>query len=216
MNSTMAARTKKTPKRSHLFVSNPGPYNAVSNWRNVPERDLWLYARSFHTAAKKLAGALELDPGPMPEFDSCPVVFMYRHALELHLKAIVLGDGSNVLATKPDSISVSKSHSVSWLAQFVSQIVTGLKWEKEFRCEGIQTLADFKAIIEDLNSADPGVQRFPSSHPSFSIREFARKMDALLDLLNATADALAATWDLQTEGSEPEPHGGSGFGPTIQ
>jgi len=33
---------------------------------------------------------------------SVPVVFTYRHALELLLKAIVLGEGGNFLATKPD------------------------------------------------------------------------------------------------------------------
>ena len=74
---------------------------------------------------------------------------MYRHALELHLKALILGDGGNFLVTKPDRLSVYKTHSVSWLAQFVCQIVTALNWEKEFRCDGIETLADFKIFVED-------------------------------------------------------------------
>jgi hypothetical protein len=67
----------------------------------------------------------------------------------------VLGDGGNFLKTKPDPISVSKSHSISWLAQFICQIVTALKWEPEFTCEGIGTLADFKTVIEEVNAVDP-------------------------------------------------------------
>lgn len=164
-------------------MSRPGSTKTVSNWRNVPERDLWLYARSFHTAAKKLAGTLEVDSGAMSDFDPCPVVFMYRHAVELHLKALVLGEGGNFLATKPDHLSVYKTHSVSWLTQFVCQIAIALKWEMEFRCEGVENLAGFKAIIEEINSVDPGYAfrcpgktEGPGSVPGqlvFSVREFA-------------------------------------------
>jgi hypothetical protein len=47
---------------------------------------------------------------------------------------------------------------------------------------------------------------------------FAKKLDGLLDLLGATADGLAATWDLQTEGISVETDfdAGDDFGPTIQ
>jgi hypothetical protein len=145
---------------------------------------------------------------------------MYRHAVELHLKAIVLGDGANFLPTRPDRISVSKSHSIWWLAQLVCQIITALKWEDEFRCEGIETLADFKAVVEQINSIDPGSYSFqcpvdPTSETS--VREFADKMDALIGLLASTADGLAAEWDRRSEtpGNDFGWNGG-GFGPTIQ
>jgi len=220
---------KKRSPGSGRSVSNPGRHNAILNWRNVPERDLWLYARSFHTAAKKLAGAVEPDSDPFTDFAACPVVFMYRHAIELHLTAIILGEGGTFLPTRPDILSIEKTHSVSWLAQFICQIVTALNWEREFRCEGVENLADFKAIIEDVNSVDPGPYafRYPANaegrgsdrgHLAFSARGFARGMDALLELLDSTADALAATWDMRTGGAAPdgELHGGSGFEPTIQ
>jgi hypothetical protein len=210
-----------------LTVSDPRPQNAALNWPNVPERDLFLYARSFHKAAKTLAASLQLDASPLAAFDVSPVVFMYRHAVELHLKAIVLGDGGNFLATKPDALSVHKTHSVSWLAQFVCQIITAVKWEAEFNCEGVGTLADFKAVIEELNAVDPGscVFRLPVSaegqdavpgQVKLTIREFGRKMDALLELLDSTADALAATWDLHTETGLEADWSDGGFEPPIQ
>jgi hypothetical protein len=145
---------------------------------------------------------------------------MYRHAVELHLKSIVLDDGGNLLLTKPDPISVSKSHSISWLAQFVCQIITTLKWHDRFRCEGIKTFANFKGVIEEISSVDPGSDWFrcpldPTSETS--VREFANKMDALISLLAATADSLAAEWDLRSEKPASDVGGNGGrFGPTIQ
>jgi hypothetical protein len=205
---------KKKPPISRLFASKTGPRSAVLNRRNVTPQDLFLYARSFHAAAKKLAEAFESGSSPFTDFNACPVVFMYRHALELHLKALVLGDGGNSLATKPDPLSVHKTHSVSWLTQFVCQILTALKWEPEFRCVGIENLDDFKAVVESVNSVDPG--SYVCRIPNVAISEFARKMDALLDLLDSTGDALAAEWDLRL-GAVPELESDdSGFGPTIQ
>ena len=193
---------RKNKPGSHPFISNPGPHKAVVNRHNVPAKDLFLYARSFHKAAKALA-AFQPDASLLADVDVSPVVFMYRHALELHLKALVLGDGGNFLATKPDTLSVHKTHSLSWLAQFVCQIITAVKWEKEFKCEGVENLADFKAVIEDLNAVDPGsyVFRLPisavgqdslSGRLNLTICDFARRMDALLELLDSTADALAS------------------------
>jgi hypothetical protein len=176
-----------------------------------------------------VAGSLELDSGPFSEIDVSPVVFMYRHAVELHLKALVLGDGGNFLTTKPDALSVHKTHSVSWLAQFVCQVVTALKREKEFQCEGIENLTDFKAVIEKLNAVDPGsyVFRLPvgaerqdplPGQGKLTIRDFARQMDALLVLLDSTADALAAMWDMHREAAalKGEFADGNDFEPTIQ
>src|ERR1035441_7528122 len=212
---------KKKRSPGSRLISNSGPHNPVVNRRNVPAKDLFLYARSFHKAAKALAGSLQPDTSPFADADVSPVVSMYRRAVELHLTAIVLGEGGNFLATKPDALSVHKTHSVSWLAQFVCQIITELKWEKEFKCVGIENLADFKAVIEELNAVDPGsyVFRLPVSavgqdslpgRLNLRIRDFARRMDALLELLDSTADALAAEWDTREEGGEFGDGGGGG------
>jgi len=121
---------------------------------------------------------------------------------------------------KPDAISIGKSHAVSWLAQFVVQIVTALTWEKQFRCEGVESLADFKAAVEAVSSVDPGsyVFRSPIKTASLeSVHEFARRMDALLELLASVADSLAAEWDLRNDGAGiADDQDGGGFGPTIQ
>jgi hypothetical protein len=232
----MSAWHRQEDEPTILWTENPvhsirfkvrGPPDTM-NANIIPPNDLFLYAQSFHKAAKSLAASLQPDADPLTEFDLSPVVFMYRHALKLHLKAIVLGEGGNFLATKPDTLSIHKTHSVSWLAQFVCQIVTALKWQKEFRCEGIDTLSEFKAVVEQLSAVDPGscVFRLPVSTElqdavpgggKSSIREFARRMDALLELLDSIADALAATWDTREEAARIEVvWNGGGVEPPIQ
>jgi hypothetical protein len=208
---------QKPPARP--FIANPRPHKAVVNWRNVPPKDLFLYARSFDKAAKTLAASFQADANPFAEAEVSAVVFMYRHAVELHLKAMLLGDGGNFLATKPDALSVQKTHSVSWLAQFVCQIIAAVKWEKEFKCEGVETLADFKAVVEEVNSVDPGsyVFRCPVDPQSeSSVVEFTKKMDAFIGLLESTGDALSAEWDLRSEAPTEVNGNGGGFEPTIQ
>jgi hypothetical protein len=50
------------------------------------------------------------------------------------------------------------------------------------------------------------------------VREFTDRADALIDLLASTADALAATWDLQRETAVPgvDLDHRDDFDPTIQ
>ena len=114
----------------------------------------------------------------------------YRKAVELSLKVIVLGEGGNFLPTKPDPISVHKTRSASWLVQFVCQIITTLKWEEEFRCEGVENLADFKSVIEDVTAIDPDFHAFrcpadcvepdaPAGDLTTAVRSFLRRLDCL-------------------------------------
>jgi hypothetical protein len=178
-------------------------------WRNVPEKDFHLYARSFHEAAKRLAGTL--DSNSVTTFDVCPVLSAYRKAVELSLKVIVLGEGRKFLPTKPDLMAIHKTRSVSWLAQFVRQIIIALKWEEIFKCEELGGLADFKAVIEEVNDIDPEFYTFrcpadPTASAAWNhattVRAFIRRLDAVIDLLDNTADALASESDLRSGSNE--------------
>jgi hypothetical protein len=104
-----------------------------------------------------------------------------------------------------------------------------VKWEDEFKCEGVASLADFSAVVAELEALDPvafavrpGSRRpdgwVPPQLQPLNVIRFAGKLDGLLDLLAATADGLAATWDLQREGmlEGPEFEAGDDFKPTIQ
>ena len=51
----------------------------------------------------------------------------------------------------------------------------------------------------------------------FSVREFVRRMDAILELLDSTAAALAAAWNMRTGTAAPAAdfNAGNDFEPTI-
>jgi hypothetical protein len=73
-----------------------------------------------------------------------------------------------------------------------------------------------------LNAVDPGSYAFwlPGENQAkgtFDVRGFATRGDALLVLLDSTADALAAEWDMRSEGTAVGFNGDDGgFEPTIQ
>jgi hypothetical protein len=181
-------------------------------------------ARSLRKAAKTLIATLDLTPNTKGAWDACPVVLLYRQAVELHLKALV-DEGGDFLKERTDFISLAKTHSLRWLAQIVGQIIKAVKWENEFKCEGISSLAEFSALINELEELDPvAVAMRPANRrpdgwvpnqllPPNVVR-CAKRLDALIDLLEATTDALAATWEKASE--ERYFCAEDDFGPTIQ
>jgi hypothetical protein len=76
-------------------------------------------------------------------------------------------------------------------------------------------------LVNEVEAFDPVARaiRFGAKDPAavseyyraFGVVQFAKKLDGLLDLLDVTADALAATWDQREALS-----GKDDFGQTIQ
>ena len=189
-------------------------------WHNGADVEIHLYARSLQKAAKALIEDLELDQSARTDWDIGPIILLYRTAIELHLKAVV-GEGSRFLRTETDHITLYKTHSLRWLAQIVCHIIKKVRWENEFRCEGVANLTDFSALVHQLEAVEPvscavhadklglpGV--IPAQLQRSKVVELFPKLDALVDLLGATADGLAAEWDLRMDAG-----GEFGFKPTI-
>jgi hypothetical protein len=219
---------KKKPPGIRFPDPKAAPQPEERHWHSGGDIEIGFYARSLHNAAQKLIATLDLKPKPKTAWDACPVVLLYRQAVELQLKSLV-GEGSNFLPSPTDPLSLAKTHSLRWLAQIVCQIIKAVKWENEFKREGISSLADFSALVDELEELDPvavamrpGNRRAVGSVPDHlqppNIVRFAKRLDALLDLLAATADGLAAEWDLQQDGisTEADLDAGDDFGPTIQ
>jgi hypothetical protein len=197
------------------------------HWHNGGDIEIHMYARSLQRAAKALVENLNLEPNPKTAWDACPVVLLYRQALELHLKALV-DEGGNFLKERTDSISLYKTHSLRWLAQIVCQIIKKVGWESEFKCAGIASLSDFSALVNEVEALDPAAVAVhsgsrgrdgsvPHQLQPPNVLRLAGKLDGLLDLLDVTADALAATGDHHAETTAAEtklPVGGN-IKPTI-
>ena len=232
----------KKPPMSWILKPTPRTRSALPTWHNGADAEIHLYARSVQDAAKALVGKVELDQGldqevdqeldqsARTDWDVCPIVLLYREVLELHLKALV-GEGSNFRKTRTDPISLSQTHSLRWLAQIVCQIIRTVGWESDFTCEGVSSLVDFNALVNEVESFDPVTRAIRSSAASirakdsnsvsqyyrtFNVVQFAKKLDGLLDLLDATADALAAAGDQRVEVSGEEKfHAAGDIKPTI-
>ena len=212
-------------KKKPPVLRSPNPKAATPgddrHWHNGGDMEIHLYARSLHLTAMKLVASLDLKPNPKSAWDACPVVLLYREATELYLKALV-GEGSSFLKSPTDSITLYKTHSLRWLAQIVCQIIKAVRWENEFKYEGVASLADFSALVSQLEALDPvalavfpGTRRAVGAVPDQllppNVVQIGKKLDALIDLLDSTADGLAAERDLRRDGISSE----SDFTPTI-
>src|ERR1039457_301714 len=202
----------KKPPVKRFLKSKAVAQSADRSWHNGGDIEIHLYARSLHKAAKTLIATLNLEPNPKKAWDACPVILLYRQAVELGLKTLV-GEGSNFLPSPTDPITLYKTHSLRWLAQIVCQIIKAVRWEQEFKCEGVASLADFSALVGELEALDPvsiavhsGSRAHDGSVPhqlqAPNVVRFAKRLDFLLTLLDVTADALAAEWDTREEGGE--------------
>jgi hypothetical protein len=192
----------------------------VESWHGGGDIEIRHYARSLQKAAKTLVGKLERDQSARTDLGAGPVVLLYRQALEIHLKLLV-GEGGNFLRSPIDHITLSKTQSLRWLAQIVCQIIRKVGWESEFKCEGVSSLVEFSALVNEVEIFDPvsrAVRHSRTGDPhsisqyfrTFDIFQFAKSLDALLTLLDSTADALAAESDQRTNFS------GWDFGQTVQ
>ena len=180
----------------------------AETWHNGGDIEIDLYTRSLQRAASTVVAKLAVDEKVRNDWDVGPIILLYRQALELRLKAVV-GEGSNFLKSPTDPISLYQTHSLRWLAQIVSQIIKKVGWETDFTCEGVPDLKEFGALVSKIESLDPVTRAVHAGtrdrrgllhlYAAFDVVQFAKQMDGLLDLLNATADALAATWDLQMD-----------------
>jgi hypothetical protein len=192
------------------------PEAADRHWHNGGYTEIASYARSLHQVGQGLIAALDLSP--RAAWNACPVILLYRQAVELQLKFLV-EEGGDLLPEPTDPITLCKTHSLRWLAQIVCQIIRAVKWEAEFKCEGIAGLADFSSLVDELELLDPVAVVVQSKNrrpdgwvpdqllPRNLVR-VATKLDALLDLLVATTDGLAAVWDLRQDhcvGDDPNP-----------
>src|SRR5688572_31347196 len=176
---------------------------------NNAEGEFMLYGDAYHEAAQDLLKT-SLATRSSNGIRSCPIVFLYRHALELHLKAILI-HGNNVLQlegkeeTNPKAVD---QHDLAVLLAAVEPIFALMGWTDDSFVHGsIKSYAHCKRAILEFNTVDQGSYafRYPvqkmrkgaterqasvNHHFTFDIGHFSGLLDPVLEMLSAAAYAL--------------------------
>ena len=69
--------------------------NVCLNFTKIPEDSFLEYGRRFHDAAKLLTNSFKAKRG-YSDAEACPIVFLYRHTLELYVKGVFQKDGRGI------------------------------------------------------------------------------------------------------------------------
>ncbi len=195
-------------KRKTLF-SKAGTRNetVLLNWQDTPEEEFTLYAEAYHKVANEAVTALKnyQDAGfhkvPLDDFRAYPIVFLYRHSLELYMKAVILAAVPMLMMkddTEIDREKLLNTHSLDSLRQQLKQVFTAYEWEWDLGTEHFRTLADFRDIVSELHEVDTRsfVFRYPldtkgkaslSSKFEFNLFKFCEIPDCLLPVLEGVA-----------------------------
>lgn len=178
------------------------------------------YARAYHKAARLVFEGVRqrLQDGEWPknyrEMDAHPIAFLYRQALELYLKTVIVwGEPLQQMLGKPpkQKEQIFKNHNLARLLPGVEEVFGLIDCFSIWTAPAFQSFEDIERVVQAVNDLPHDAFRYPIDPGGskellprglcFSVLVFAEKLDGLLGLLDAVA---TRTWGrLQ---SETSPH----------
>jgi hypothetical protein len=193
----------------HDFFKSGRPHgNVVFNFRGRAINDLSAFAAGYHEAGKTLVSKMESGQG-YRDYEGYAILFLYRHALELYLKAIVYR-GAQLLGLisdeKPNTETLLTSHKLTRLLPTIEAIFRAVEWNWDFEVSGLKSFDDFADLFGEIEKIDPQSYcfRYPvnttgepalSKHFVVNAIDFGKKMDSVLDLLSGAVTGLQEQWD---------------------
>jgi len=129
-----------------------------------------------------------------------PIIYNYRHVLELYLKGIlVTGEPALLLAGKPGiSDAIFSDHSFGKLRPEIERIFDVLSVPYDLGVEGFKTKTDFRRLLADMDAMEIRYPIDKKRQPAmgnrfmcFNIFEFAAIMDEVLNALNGLRGAIS-------------------------
>jgi len=135
-----------------LFAAGPDwQLNACVNYAFD---DLYAYAEGYKRAADILTEQLVANPSYGLDFAVYPLVFLYRHAIELQLKGIIR-DGKRILGKGARPGQDSRDHRLDRLWRLARPIL-----EEVWPGAAGSTLDTIDRVLRELSQADPDSQAF--------------------------------------------------------
>ena len=182
-------------RQRKLFTIGEHHGNVVLNYAGHPVNQFALVASSYAEAATVLRKKFEAERHT--DFDAYPIVFLYRHALELYLKAVLLlGNRLAVTSgnTELHTDDIFTGHSLSANLPVVKEIFTEVGWGDDYPHMGLED-ASFEEIVKEFDALDRGSYTFRytvkkdgtasiAEHFAFSISDFATIMERILNNLS--------------------------------
>ncbi|PZU95925.1 MAG: hypothetical protein DCE90_10800 [Pseudanabaena sp.] len=199
-----------------LFEVDQSRYDNVTiNWQNSPLSEFGIYAGAYRKAAENLTTIL-LAGNSFHDIDPCPIIFLYRHSIELYLKEIcLLGyDLFNLLDKQlllhGRDLEIDKlwnNHKLSPLVNVLRKISDQLnwKWDLEDSFNHFKNFVDFEAAIAEIDELDSGSYtfRYPYDKNTGTAsldQEFSFSISLFQDGINIILDALdGASMQLKSE-----------------
>lgn len=168
----------------------------VLNWHGQPINEFGLFAEAYHCAAKRLASDYG-NTRSIRDFEATPILFLYRHALELYLKAFIISGSFLLPRELPKIKTYLKSHRISDLIQYFEAIILKAGWSWDLGIDGLNTKKEFVNLIEEFEKIDPNsfAFRYPTTktsyealphHFSFNLSSVTQRLDPLLELLDGS------------------------------
>ena len=197
----------------HSLFSTAHSYgNIVLNIKNAANNEFGVYARAFHTAGQALFERM-FDKSSYSSLEGCPIIFLYRHALELYLKAIVL-HGDAIMQINGKTLLTNRGllqrHNLLPFLPLLKQSFDAIGWTWDLDIEGLHTFEEVEELLRDFEMVDLGSYTFrypidkkgnPSVPHHFMVHmpTFCKRMDALLESLEAALMGLEVIEDRMLE-----------------
>jgi hypothetical protein len=174
--------------------------NVVFNFRGDPINGLVPFAMGYHEAARTLSKPFK--GNGYAEYNGYPVLFLYRHALELYLKAVVYHGAQLMTLINEkdfDHPDIFRNHRLPRLVPVVREIFKAMNWS--FANTKIGSFDAFEELIGQLDSIDAEsfTFRYPTNtkgeaaterHLTVNVWIFAQIMDEVLGYLYGATELL--------------------------
>lgn len=207
--SSRASETAQARPRRAL-----GPSDLERGWSfyfsNDPTSEFGYYGSGFLEAARTLAGSFARRRGRR-QIDILPVLFLYRHSIELLAKAVILS-GNRLMQQRCAGLDERdlltgfgrSRHRLLPLFDAIRQVFEYAHWEWHWPKSAIESFDDAWRVIEELDALDPDSFNFRYPTNLQGERAISRGhligQRTILSVLDDLADALdTAVFGLDAE-----------------
>jgi hypothetical protein len=140
-----------------------------------------------------------------------PIIYSYRHVLELYLKGILVTGEPALLLDGQDGISadIFSDHSFGKLRPELERVFGVLSVPYDLGVAGFKTKTDFRRLLADMDAMEIRYPIDKKRQPamgnrfmSFNLFEFAAIMDEVLNALNGLRSAISYEVDARCEAAQ--------------